>query len=65
MSNIMPCEICSEQTSFERLSPSLPHEGEKCNVCDTWVCVNCINWEFMRKIAIETPICVECASKEC
>ena len=65
MDNIISCEICGNQTSFEKFSASLPHEGEKCNVCDTWVCVECVNWEFMSKIVVEIPICIECASKEC
>ncbi len=63
MSNIISCEICNNQTSFEKLSASLPHEGEKCVGCDKWICVDCVSWEFMDKIAIEIPICVECVSK--
>ncbi len=60
--NIIVCSICGNPTSFERRSESLPHEGESCELCDNWVCINCVDWEFMAKTAIEIPVCVECVN---
>jgi len=36
------CEQCGTPTSFERTDPKTqPHEGEVCERCGMWVCVDC------------------------
>lgn len=55
--NIISCEICGQDTSFERHTKDLPNEGERATCCDAWVCVDCICW-------VETDE-VQCLCKDC
>lgn len=59
-SNYAPCDICGQETSFERALPAEPHEGEKCSICGKWVCVTCVDWGYMASERTEDIICVNC-----
>ena len=60
--NIRPCSICGTLASFERNKED-PPEGEVCIECHEWVCDDCVDWTYMKKIQGEDPICKKCGEK--
>lgn len=60
MDNIIPCSICNSPTSFERDDETQPREGEVCEMCDRWVCHDCVDWIGTEKLNNEWVICKEC-----
>lgn len=58
------CDICGRETSFERTSLAMPPEGDRCEVCDRWVCPYCEDHiSPVKFFKMPYPICEEC-SKE-
>ena len=55
------CSLCGKPASHERESIDQPPEGEVYNTCFFWVCVDCVDWEYMDKNNMVESICVECA----
>jgi hypothetical protein len=53
--NIRACEVCGKAASFERVSDVLPHEGDVCCDCGTWVCYFCSKYGDGEK-----PRCPSC-----
>uniref|UniRef100_A0A6M3KDC0 Uncharacterized protein n=1 Tax=viral metagenome TaxID=1070528 RepID=A0A6M3KDC0_9ZZZZ len=49
------CNVCGGFAGFET-SP----EGEKCDVCERWICADCVNWSMTSE---SQTLCVECSPK--
>jgi len=57
---IIHCQLCSKPTSFERERNSDPPEGEHCSRCGKWICIDCVDWEFMADKKSERIYCLNC-----
>lgn len=62
MENIILCEHCAKETSFERNSEEEPAEGNVCSVCGDWICDNCTDWNKSYKNGLDF-ICKDCANE--
>jgi hypothetical protein len=60
MSRTDKCERCGTPTSFERTKVEYPPEGDVCYQCDVWICDDCTDWQYMKAMATDNPICVDC-----
>jgi len=56
------CEVCNAPTSFERTSEKQPREGEVCETCGTWVCVDCKRETGCKDCATPAPTCEPCGA---
>ena len=62
--NIRTCTKCGAVTSHERRDTSLPLEGDNCDLCGEWICVDCTAYTYMAVEKIESPVCIHCADEE-
>jgi len=59
-SNVVPvkdlilCDHCHKPTIFVT-------DGERCGLCNAWICKNCVDWECMAKTKTEQIVCKECS----
>jgi len=63
MKNIILCTHCGKPTSFERMKEEEPHEGEVCDICDDWICWDCMDWGKSCMNGHDV-VCKECAKME-
>lgn len=57
------CQVCGKPTSFERTQNDQPPEGDKCDRCGAWLCIDCIDWEFMADKQTERVYCRKCGNE--
>jgi len=52
--NIILCDHCHRATIFVT-------DGEKCAMCNSWLCKDCVDWACMSKTNTEDIVCKECS----
>ena len=63
--NFSNCEICGSKVTFFRVAFFQPPEGERCDICDKWVCPNCVNHsECLIPPDNHDVVCIECKPKK-
>ncbi len=59
MTEIIKCEICSQDTVWERVTKDQPRETEHCTECDRNVCEDCFCWTTADEA---TSLCKDCCT---
>ena len=62
--NIRLCTKCGAATTHERRTEDLPIEGDNCDLCGEWICVDCTAYTYMAVEKTENPVCIYCADEE-
>lgn len=48
------CQNCGRPASFVKMYENMPDEGERCQVCNRWMCADCLD---------EDLVCEGCSDK--